>query len=65
MKRMANTDNKEISDDVLTERKRCLDIVENTPLGYRSKEEHEILEWFVDTVSQKINSGHVEEWVHE
>jgi hypothetical protein len=45
------------SEEVLKERKRCLDIVNNTPLGYRSKEEHEVLEWFADEVTKKIKSG--------
>lgn len=55
----------DISEEVLVERKRCLDIVSNTPLGYRSKEEHEVLEWFADLVCCKINNGHIEENVHE
>jgi hypothetical protein len=54
-----------LSEEVLTERQRCLDILSATPLGYRSKEEHEILEWFCDIVSEKIRSGYVEEFVHE
>jgi hypothetical protein len=42
---------------VAAERKRCLDIIENMPLGYRTEAEHQVLESFADRIQFEIIMG--------
>ena len=51
-----------VTGDVADERERCALIVEGTLLGYRTGEEHEVLENFARKVAMMIRSGVVVEY---